>query len=121
VLPRRSLVVVFSDLLDDRADALKRIASLRLRRNDVVVFHIVDPAELSFPFEDPTLFVDMEGTASVEVNPREIRASYLEEFGAFLAGVKQTCVDADVDYTLVRTDEKLDDVLLRFLAGRGRR
>ena len=121
VLPRRSLVVVFSDLLDDRADALKRIASLRLRKNDVVVFHIVDPAELSFPFEDPTLFVDMEGTASVEVNPREIRDSYLEEFGAFLAGVKQTCVDADVDYTLVRTDEKLDDVLLRFLAGRGRR
>lgn len=121
VLPRRSMVVVLSDLLDDRADALKRIISLRQRKNDVAVFHLVDPAELTFPFDDPTLFLDMEGERRVEVNAREIRQSYLEEFGAFLEGVKRSCAEADVDYERVRTDERLDEVLLRFLARRGRR
>ncbi|MBN1204853.1 MAG: DUF58 domain-containing protein [Myxococcaceae bacterium] len=121
VLPRRSTVIVLSDLLDEREDALKRILALRQRKNDVVLFHVVDPAELTFPFDDPTLFLDMEGDARIEVNPREIKESYLEEFGAFLASVKAACAEADVDYELVRTDERLDEVLLRFLARRGRR
>jgi len=118
---RRSLVAVFSDLLDDRADALKRILQLRQRKNDVVIFHIVDPAELTFPFDDPTLFLSMEDDRKVEVNPREIKESYLEEFGAFLEQVRTTCAQADVEYLRVRTDESLDGVLLRFLARRQER
>lgn len=121
VLPRRSSVVVLSDFLDENQDSLKRILALRQRKNDVAVFHLVDPAELTFPFDDPTLFLDMEGEGRIEVNPREIKESYLEEFGAFLANVKAACAEADVDYELVRTDERLDEVLLRFLAKRGRR
>jgi uncharacterized protein (DUF58 family) len=121
VLPRRSSVVVLSDFLDENQESLKRILALRQRKNDVAVFHLVDPAELTFPFDDPTLFLDMEGEGRIEVNPREIKESYLEEFGNFLAGVKAACAEADVDYELVRTDERLDEVLLRFLAKRGRR
>jgi len=122
-LQRRSLVIVFSDLFDDRQDALKRILQLRQRKHDVAVFHLVDKAELEFPFYDPTLFLSMEDERQVEVNPREIRESYLEEFGKFLREVKDTCSSADVEYELVRTDEPLDAVLLRFLARRqgGRR
>lgn len=122
-LPRRSLLVVFSDLFDDRPEALKRILQLRARKNDVAVFHLVDPAELDFPFDDPTLFLSMEDERRIEVNPREIKESYLEEFNAFLAHTRQSCAEADVDYELVRTDEPLDQVLLRFLARRqgGRR
>ena len=65
--------------------------------------------------------LDMEGEGRIEVNPREIKQSYLEEFGAFLAQVKSACAEADVDYELVRTDAALDEVLLRFLRRRGRR
>jgi len=118
-LPRRCLVCVFSDFFDDRADALKRILALRSRKHDVAVFHLVDPAELTFPFEDPTLFLSMEDERRVEVNPREIKASYLEEFQRFLDETRETCMAADVDYELVRTDEPLDTVVLRFLARRG--
>ncbi|PTL81396.1 DUF58 domain-containing protein [Vitiosangium sp. GDMCC 1.1324] len=121
VLPRRSSVIVLSDFLDENQDSLKRILALRQRKNDVAVFHLVDLAELTFPFDDPTLFLDMEGEGRIEVNPREIKESYLEEFGAFLANVKSACAEADVDYELVRTDERLDEVLLRFLGKRGRR
>ncbi len=117
-LPRRALVVVFSDLFDDRADALARLLALRARKHDVAVFHLVDPAELAFPFDDPTLFLSLEDDRRVEVNPREIKQSYLEEFGRFLEETKQSCRAADVDYELVRTDEPLDKVLLRFLGRR---
>ena len=91
---------------------------MRARKHDVAVFHLIDPAELSFPFDDPTLFLSMEDARRVEVNPREIRQSYLEEFGRFLVETKEACTAADVDYELVRTDEPLDKVLLRFLGRR---
>jgi uncharacterized protein (DUF58 family) len=120
-LPRRSLVCVFSDFFDERADALKRVLALRARRHDVAVFHLVDPAELTFPFEDPTLFLSLEDERRIEVNPREIKESYLEEFHRFLDEVKAACTAADCDYERVRTDEPLDQVLLRFLARRGGR
>jgi uncharacterized protein (DUF58 family) len=115
---RRSLICVFSDLFDGEEGALKRILQLRARHNDVVVFHILDEAELTFPFHDPTLFLSMEDERRLEVNAREIRESYLEELGTFLETTRATCAAADVDYQRVRTDERLDSVLLRFLAGR---
>ena len=119
---RRALVVLFTDFLDERREGLHRWLQLRARRHDVAVFHLVDPAEANFPFDDPTLFLDTEGTGRVEVNAREIRQSYLEEFGAFLTETRRTCAEADVDYERVSTDEALDTVLLRFLARRqGRR
>jgi hypothetical protein len=112
---------VFSDLFDDRQDALKRLLQLRARKNDLALFHVLDPAELTFPFDDPTLFLSMEDERRVEVNPREIKQSYLEEMGQFLTSTRQLCAEADVDYELVRTDERLDAVLLRFLARREER
>jgi uncharacterized protein (DUF58 family) len=80
--------------------------------------HVLDPAEAGVPFHDPTLFLSMEDERRLEVNAREIRQSYLEEFEAFLARTRAACTEADVDYTLVRTDEPLDAVLLRFLGRR---
>ncbi len=121
-LPRRSMVVVFSDLFDEAPDALRRLLQLRARKHDLAIFQILDPAELEFPFDDPTLFLSMEDDRRLEVNAREIRESYLEELGGFLAQTKALCAEADVDYQLVRTDEPLDGALLQFLAKRqGRR
>lgn len=120
-LPRRSLVCVFSDFFDEKQDSLRRLLALRSRKHDVAVFHLVDPAELTFPFEDPTLFTSMEDARQVEVNPREIRESYLEEFNRFLEQTRDACRAADVDYQQVRTDEPIDQAILRFLGRRGGR
>jgi uncharacterized protein (DUF58 family) len=122
-LSRRGLVVFFSDFFDDHADGLKQVLALKAQRHDVAVFHLIDKAELEFPFDDPTLFLSMEDDRKVEVHPRDIKDSYLEEFHRFLKETKEACTAADVDYELVRTDEPLDAVLLRFLARRegGRR
>ena len=78
----------------------------------------MDKAELEFPFDDPTLFLSMEDERRIEVHPRDIKQSYLEEFEKFLVETREACTASDVDYELVRTDEPLDGALLRFLARR---
>ena len=100
--------------------ALKRLTDLRRMKNEVTVFQLLDPWELEFPFEDATRFLGLEGEGELEVDPRAIRDSYLEEMNALLDRSRRACRDADVDYELVRTDAALDRLLLRFLARRER-
>jgi len=118
--PRRSSVLVFSDLMDEDEKVLRKIAQLGLRRHDVTLFQVLDPAELEFPFEDPTLFLSMEDGRQVEAHGRDVRKGYLELVGRWLEDVKRTAAEADVDYQLCRTDRPLDEVLLPFLARRER-
>lgn len=117
---RRASIFVLSDLFDFSPRAIDRLADLRRMKNDVTVFHTLDPWELEFPFEDSTLFQGMEGEEDLEVDPRSIRDSYLEEITSLCERVKQVCRSADVEYELVRTDGSLDNLLLRFLSRRER-
>jgi uncharacterized protein (DUF58 family) len=119
--PRRAQVMVLSDLLDPDAQVLKKLAQLRRRKHEVSVFHLLDPAELEFPFQDPTLFLSLEDDRSLEAHGREVKKGYLEVLQRWLAGVKRQAAEADLDYVLCRTDRPLDEVLLPFLARRERR
>jgi uncharacterized protein (DUF58 family) len=118
--PRRAAVVVLTDLFDKDEKALKKLAQLVRRKHEVTLFHVLDPAELEFPFEDPTLFLSTEDDRSVEANGRDIRKGYLEVMDAWLAGVKREAAEQDLDYALCRTDRPLDEILLPFLARRER-
>jgi uncharacterized protein (DUF58 family) len=117
---RRSAVIVLSDLLDRDERLLRLVADLRRRRHEVTIFHLLDPAELEFPFDDPTLFLSMEDDRSVEARGRDVRKGYLELLGAWLERVRRTCGECDVEYVRVRTDQPLDEVLVPFLARRER-
>ncbi len=116
--PRRSSVVVLSDLLDPDEQVLRALARLRHRKHEVTVFHVLDPAEIEFPFEDPTLFVSMEDDRRVEAHPRDIRKGYLEVFSSWMERTRRECAEADLDYVLARSDLGLDEVLLPFLERR---
>jgi uncharacterized protein (DUF58 family) len=118
--PRRCSVLVFSDLMDGDERILRKIAQLGLRKHDVTVFHLLDPAELEFPFDDPTLFLSMEDGRQIEAHGRDVRKGYLDVLGRWLEDVRRTAAEADVDYQLCRTDRPLDQVLLPFLARRER-
>lgn len=118
--PRRSSVILFSDLFDPEEAVLKKLAQLGRRKHEVTLFHVLDPAELEFPYDDPTLFLSMEDDRQVEAHGRDIRRGYLEVLGRWLEDVKRTAAEADVDYALCRTDRPLDEVLLPFLARRER-
>jgi uncharacterized protein (DUF58 family) len=118
--PRRSSVLVFSDLFDPDEKVLRRLAQLGRRKHEVTLFHVLDPAELEFPFDDPTLFLSMEDDRQVEAHGRDVKKGYLEVLRRWLDEVKRTAAEADVDYALCRTDRPLDEVLLPFLARRER-
>jgi uncharacterized protein (DUF58 family) len=118
--PRRSAVVVISDLLDPDRTLLRRLAQLSRRGHEVTIFHLLDPAELSFPFEEPTLFLSMEDGRQVEAVGREVKQGYLALLDGWLAALKREAAEADLDYTLCPTDRPLDEVLLPFLARRER-
>jgi uncharacterized protein (DUF58 family) len=118
--PRRSSVVVLSDLFDRDEAIVKKLAQLRRRKHEVTVFHVLDPAEVEFPFDDPTLFLSMEDAQQVEAHGRDVKKGYLEVMQRWLEDVKRTSAEADLDYGFCRTDRPLEDVLLPFLARRER-
>ena len=118
--PRRAAVVVLTDLFDQDEKAMKQLALLAKRKHEVTLFHLLDPAELEFPYEDPTLFLSTEDARSVEANGRDIRQGYLDVMNGWLAQVKREAAEQHVDYALCRTDRPLDEVLLPFLARRQR-
>lgn len=118
--PRRAAVVVLTDLFDRDERVMRRLAQLARRKHEVTLFHVLDPAELEFPYEDPTLFLSTEDDRQVEANGRELRKGYLAVMGEWLAAVKREAAEQDLDYALCRTDRPLDEVLLPFLARRER-
>ena len=112
---RRDLIVVVSDLLSEDDDWLDSLAVHAARGREAWVLHVVDPAEVDFPYEEPTLFRDLEGAGDLSLNPREIARSYREEFAAFMAARRDACLDRGIRYLRVNTGRPLADALGRFL------
>ena len=117
-IPRRGIVMVFSDLFDEPADVLQGLLHLRHKRHEVVVFHVLDPAELEFPFQEATLFRGLEQLPELLTDPRSLRDGYLEQFGAFVAELQRGCRAQNVDYVQLRTDRPLGVALPAYLARR---
>jgi uncharacterized protein (DUF58 family) len=117
-LSKRTMVAIFSDLLDGGLEAVPSVARLRARGHDVALFHTLDVDELEFPFEESTLFTSLESEDEVQVDAREIRRAYLEEMARFRAEAEAACLRARVEYLLARTDAPPGDLLARFLSAR---
>jgi uncharacterized protein (DUF58 family) len=115
---RRALIVLASDLFDPDDRTIAALRRLRAQRHDVAVFHVLAPDELSFPYEGLTRFDALESDHRLLANPAAIRKEYLARLAAFLAGCKDRCAEAGVDYHLAPTDRPLDRVLIDFLVSR---
>ena len=88
---------------------------LRHRKQDVVVYHVLDDDELTFPFGGMTKFEGMEELPDIFCDPKALRDGYLEALEEYLVEVRRGCTRLGVDYNLVRTSDYLDAVLSRFL------
>ncbi len=115
---KRGLVIILSDLFDEVPSLLSGLKHFRHRRHEIIVFQILDPAELEFPFQDTTLFKGMEDLPQVLSEPRALRQAYREEFDGFLTEVRRGCRGQHIDHVLMRTDQKLDVALSAYLASR---
>lgn len=117
-IKHRGVVVLLSDLFDESDSLHIGLMRLRHRRHDVRVLQILDPAELAFPFEEPTLFRGLELSSEQMVEPRGLRKAYLEEFSRFLARTRKTCRDLGFEHYLISTDQPVDRVLRNILSDR---
>ncbi|HWA97444.1 MAG TPA: DUF58 domain-containing protein [Pirellulales bacterium] len=117
-LKKRGIVIILSDLFDDVNAMLAGLKHFRHRRHEVILFHVLDPAELDFPFDRVTLFKGLEQLPEVLADPRSLRKAYLEEFRAFQKQVRLGCRAQGIDYIEMRTDQPLDLALSSYLAHR---
>jgi uncharacterized protein (DUF58 family) len=120
-LKRRGIVIIISDLFDNVEEILAGLKHFRHRRHDVIVFQLLDPAELDFPFQQVTKFKGLEALGDVITEPRSLRAAYQKELNAFLRQIRIGCRSQQIDYLMIRTDEPLDTALTAFLSARKRR
>ena len=117
-LKKRGIVLILSDLFDDVTSMLAGLKHFRHRRHEVVIFHVLDPAELDFPFKNLTLFKGLEQMPDVLTDPQSLRQGYLNELGRFLYEVKKGCRQHNIDYVQLRTDQSLEIALSSYLASR---
>jgi uncharacterized protein (DUF58 family) len=117
-IKRRALVVVISDLFDDPDKLVAALKHFRHKKHEVVLFHVLDPAEVTFPFDDISRIEDMENQREVTSDPRAFRKAYLEELAKFLETIRAGCLDAQIDYALAQTDKPFDLFLGTYLARR---
>ena len=114
----RSLIMLFSDMLDADADVLGLLQVLRKRNYEVAVFHAIDPAEMTLPYEGMTQFEGLEDDGNLVVDPDDLRDRYRETFRNHCAEVRRACEEANLEYVRFLTTEPIEEVALRFLRGR---
>ena len=117
-IQRRGLIILISDLFDKPESILKSLQHFSHKRHDVIVFHVLDEFELTFPFERMTLFEGLEEYPKLLIDPRSLRKAYLEEVNKFCEEMRRGCVKQMVDYVRISTDQDLDVELTKYLAGR---
>jgi uncharacterized protein (DUF58 family) len=115
---KRGVVAILSDLFDDVPRIIQGLKHFRHRRHEVIVFHVLDPAELEFPFRQTTLFQGLEGLPEVLTEPAALRRAYQAEFGSYISELRKGCRMVDIDYVPLRTDRPLDQALSSYLASR---
>lgn len=117
---RRGVLVVISDFYEEPDAVIEALAPLRFRGNDLIVFHVLDPAELEFGFPDASPFEDLETGEQMPVVPEAVREEYRSLVRAHVDALRQACAGARADYTLVDTSTPLDHALYAYLSGRVR-
>jgi hypothetical protein len=117
-LTHRSLVVILSDFFDDLNGIRQGLRHLRYKKHELMVFQILDPQEIEFPFEDVTLFKGLEELGDLLTEPRALREGYLEQLKGFTEELKKSCRGMNVDFQRFSSGDSLDVSLSQFLATR---
>ena len=117
----RGIIIIISDLLDETDSVLRAVRRLRHANHEVVLFHLLDRNERTFPFQRSTLFEGLEGYADITADPPALRQAYLQELDQFVRTLRRGCLGDQVDFVDLDTHQHLDVALSRYLASRGAR
>jgi uncharacterized protein (DUF58 family) len=116
---RRGLIVILSDCFDQMGPLIRALRHFRHRRHEVLLFHILAPEEIDFPFKKWTQFRNLEVSGDkLLVDPQRLRKEYLENFNKFCRELRQHAGQMQIDYHLLRTDDPVDRALGAYLTKR---
>ncbi len=119
-LARRGLVILISDLFDDADTIFRALAHFRKKRHDVIVFQVLDPAELELDVPRGSELVDLETGEKMEVDADLVRREYKRVLGEVIARCRENCARLGVDHRLVSTAEDREDFVRHYLDERRR-
>jgi uncharacterized protein (DUF58 family) len=119
-LTKRGMVVLISDLLDDPERVVRGLKHFQFRGTDVIVFQVLDPDEIDFPFERTTRFQDLETDDEVMAVPAVVRSEYLKALNTMLDRYKRELGSVGIDYHLLKTNEPLELALMAYLSTRAK-
>jgi uncharacterized protein (DUF58 family) len=120
-LRRRGLVVIISDFYEGPETVVRTVEPLRFHGNEVVLFHVLDPAELKPKLGEPAILVDLETQDRLEVTPEYAQNDYQQKIAAHVAALGERARGAGMDYFLLVTDQPLDAALREYLTIRQER
>jgi len=119
-IKRRGLVIIFSDLFDDQTAVINALKHFRYKRNEVIMFQVLDPAEMNFAIDSPTIFKDMETSKEMLSQPISVMNSYQDAVKEFIDNYRNACLSNNIDYVLLSTETPFDQALLGYLNKRKR-
>jgi uncharacterized protein (DUF58 family) len=117
---RKGILVLVSDFYEEPDVIAQAVVPLRARGHDVIVFHVLDPAELAFPFQDASGFEDMETGDQIPVIPAKLREDYQRMLRAHTDELERRFTGAGIDYAVLDTSKPLDQALFAYLSARER-
>lgn len=118
IVGSRNLIILISDLLGNPEKIVQNLNWLRHNHNDIIIFCILDPAEIDFPFSGDTEFIDLESENRVKTRPETVRSQYLSRMKKLLYFYEQECKNNRLDFVLLKTSDHLDKMLLAYLTKR---
>jgi len=119
-IKRRGLIILISDLLDDPENVLSGLRHFRHNKHEVLLFHILDPQEISFDFKGDVLFEDLESRERLRTFPWYIKKEYQSQVQRFIQYYRSNCRENLIDYQLCQTSYTLDLALMEFLIKRNK-
>ncbi|HOJ37667.1 MAG TPA: DUF58 domain-containing protein [Ignavibacteriales bacterium] len=120
VIKKAGLVIIFSDLLDDPENIIKFVKLVRSKKNEVIVFQILDNQEINFNFGSDKMFIDLETKEKLQTTPLQIEKEYKNVVDEFINKLKTNFAKFDVEYELLTTSTPFDIALFSFLKKRTR-
>lgn len=115
-LPRRTLVILITDLWTEPDDLVKALQHLRYRKHQAMILHLLDRAELDLPYDRMVTLEDLETRERLQINAADVRDGYKLQIEEYLAKVRRVCADTDVEYHQVFVDEPYEKALVKILS-----
>lgn len=114
-IKRRGIIIIISDLFDNHEEVMKSLRHFRYDKNEVILFQILDPVELSFLDTNPVRLIDSETKEEIFSQPYDVKKEYSEIMKRFTEKYKSECMKNNIDYVLLTTDTPFDVALLKYL------